>query len=83
MKTIVYTLPNCSQCDATKRLMTANNIEFDELALQDYPDKAQEFIEQGHKSAPIVDTGSQVWSGFKYEEIKALAQYLDTQRGTS
>lgn len=83
MKTIVYTLPNCSQCETTKRLMTANNIEFEELALQDYPEKAQEFIEQGHKTAPIVDTGSKVWSGFRYEEIKALAQHLDTERAKS
>lgn len=80
MKTIVYTLPNCVQCDNTKRLMTANNIEFTELALQDYPDKVQEFMDQGHKTAPIVDTGSKVWSGFKYEEIKALAELIDSEQ---
>ena len=80
MKTTVYTLPNCVQCDNTKRLMAANNIEFTELALQDHPDKAQEFINQGFKTAPIVDTGSKVWSGFNYEEIKALAKVIDSEQ---
>ncbi len=76
----VYTLPNCVQCESTKRLMKANNIEFTEVALQDHPEKAQEFVEQGHKTAPIVTTDIKIWSGFKYEKIKSLAQYLDTLR---
>jgi glutaredoxin-like protein NrdH len=74
MTVTVYTLPNCSQCESTKRLMTANNIEFTEVALQEHPDKVEEFLAQGHRTAPIVTTDTKVWSGFKYEEIRALIQ---------
>jgi glutaredoxin-like protein NrdH len=77
---IVYTLPNCAQCESTKRLMLSHDIEFTELPLQDHPDKVEEFLEQGHRTAPIVTTGTKIWSGFRFEEIKALAQHLHSER---
>lgn len=76
----VYTLPSCVQCESTKRMMKANGIEFTEVPLQDHPDKAKEFMDQGYTTAPIVTTDIKVWSGFRYEKIKSLAQYLDTFR---
>lgn len=76
----VYTLPNCVQCESTKRMMKAEGIEFTEVALQDHPDKAKEFIEQGYKTAPIVTTDIKIWSGFRYEKIKSLAQYINSEK---
>lgn len=76
----VYTLPNCVQCETTKRMMRSHNIEFTEVALQDNPDKLKEFIAQGHTTAPIVTTDIKTWSGFRLDKIKSLALHLDAER---
>lgn len=76
----VYTLPNCVQCESTKRMMRVEGIEFTEVALQDHPDKAKEFMDQGFTQAPIVTTDIKVWSGFRYEKIKSLAQHISSER---
>ncbi len=76
MTVTIYTLPNCVQCETTKRQFDRHGIEYEVKALEDYPDKAKEFMEQGYKTAPIVVTDNKTWSGFKYEEIKHLAMIM-------
>ena len=76
MQVTVYTTPNCPQCMTTKRMMDKKGIRYEEVALQDNPEKLEEFKEQGFTSAPIVTTDIKVWSGFRFEKIESLAQYL-------
>lgn len=83
MQVTVYTTPNCPQCMTTKRMMEKEGVEYSEVALQDNPDKLEEFRAQGFTSAPIVTTDIKVWSGFRFEKIKSLAQYLHTERVVS
>jgi glutaredoxin len=61
-------------------MLRVEGVEFTEVALQDHPDKAKEFIEQGYTTAPIVATDIEVWSGFSYEKIKSLAQRVSSER---
>lgn len=76
MQISVYTLPNCVQCESTKRMLKSSNIRFDEIALDQHPELAEQFRSVGHTSAPIVVAGEQVWSGFRYDKIRALATKL-------
>lgn len=80
MQISVYTLPNCVQCESTKRMMHKNNIRFDEIALDQHPELIEQFKSIGHTSAPIVVTSSggteTVWSGFRFDKIKALTAKL-------
>lgn len=72
----VYTLPNCVQCDQTKKQFTKLGVEFTEVNLEDHPDKVEAFTAQGLTSAPIVTTDVKVWSGFRIGKIESLANYI-------
>ena len=76
MQINVWTLPNCVQCMQTKRVLEREGIRYEEKALQDHPEKIVEFREKGLTAAPIVETDIKLWSGFRLEKIKSLANYL-------
>ena len=70
---IVYTLPSCVQCDSTKRVLTKNSIEYQEVDLtQD--EQAMEYVKSlGYNAAPIVVAGDEHWSGFRPDRLSSLA----------
>jgi glutaredoxin-like protein NrdH len=68
----VYTNENCVQCDRTKKFLDDNNIPYLTLSLADNPERTREFIDMGFKSAPIVETPHEIWSGFKLDNLKSL-----------
>lgn len=68
----VWTNEFCVQCDQTKRFLDKNNIPYQESSLIDNPETTKKFIDMGFKSAPIVETPNEIWSGFKLERLKSL-----------
>lgn len=76
MQINVWTLPNCVQCMQTKKVLTREGIRFTELDLRDHPEKVNEFRELGLIAAPIVETDTKKWSGFRIAKIRSLANYL-------
>lgn len=73
-KVTVYTLPDCVQCDRTKKLMDRDGIAYDPVKLEEHPDIAEKFRAQGILQAPVVVIGhdGRHWSGFRPELIKEL-----------
>ncbi len=72
MSITVYSKPACVQCDATYRALDKNGIDYvivdissDEVAL-DYVKSL------GHMQAPVVVAGSEHWSGYRPDRIRAL-----------
>ena len=74
----VYTTTNCVQCMSTKRQFDKYGIEYTEIPLDTVPEKLAEFKEAGYLTAPIVTTDTKIWSGFRLEKIKNLANYIDS-----
>jgi glutaredoxin-like protein NrdH len=74
MKPVVYTNPNCIQCDMTKKFLDNAGIEYDVENLQDESnaEKVTEFINMGFKAAPIVVTKNDIWSGYKLDKLKEI-----------
>ena len=73
---IVYSKPNCVQCDMTKRALTKMNVEFEteDLTAPKNAEKMQEFIAKGLRSAPITVIDGEYISGFDPIALqKALA----------
>lgn len=73
---VVYTLPNCIQCNQTKKLLTKLELGFDTVDLTQNEDDYRFVTERlGYKAAPVVvvyDRDGQVldhWSGFVPEKI--------------
>jgi len=70
----VYTLPACVQCDSTKRLLTRNSVEYQEIDLSKDADAMAMVRELGYSAAPIVMAGEDHWSGFRPDKLATLTQ---------
>lgn len=72
----IYTLPDCIQCDLTKRAFDRRGVEFEEVPLTD--ELVRELKSRGYLSAPVVVTPDSSWYGLKPDMIH---QTWRTQRG--
>lgn len=69
----IYTLPNCVQCDTTKKLMDRLGLEYTSIDLSTDQEAAKKVMDMGYKQAPVVVAGETHWGGFQYEKITGLA----------
>lgn len=70
---VVYTLPSCVQCTATKRRMDQKGIEYETVDLST-DEAASDFVKSlGYAAAPVVVAGESHWSGYVPDLIDALA----------
>ena len=76
----VYSKENCVQCNATYRALGKMALEYTVVMLEDRPELAEQFREEGFMQAPIVDTGTEKWSGFRPDKIKALGEENETTK---
>ena len=66
------------QCNQTKREFQKRGILFTTRKLT--PKASEKFLAMGFTSAPIVETDSKRWSGFRLEKIKSLEFHLKNER---
>ena len=73
MSVTVYSKPVCVQCDATYRAMDKKGIAYTVVDItQD--DQALQMVQSlGYLQAPVVIAGDEHWSGFRPDQINALA----------
>lgn len=70
---VIYTLPGCTHCNATKRMLKKKGIEYIEKVLTPGSQQAKQVAEQyGATSAPIVVTKYEYWSGYRPDKIEEL-----------
>ena len=69
----VYTKPSCVQCDATKRMMDKLKIKYNSVDITVDTEAFDMIIAKGFKSAPVVITDDDSWSGFNPDKISELA----------
>jgi len=69
----VYTKSNCPQCTATKRALNRYSIEYTEIDMENDLEALSYVKGLGFQAAPVVITADDSWSGYKPENIKALA----------
>lgn len=72
MSVIVYSNPNCVQCEQTKKYLTLKGVEFESKMIQDSPEIMPLIEEKGYKSAPVVVAGDNSWSGFRLDKLSSL-----------
>lgn len=78
MKITVWELPNCVQCNQTKREFDKRGIVYTTRKLT--PKAVDKFLNLGLTSAPIVETDDRRWSGFRLNRITSLESHLKTER---
>jgi glutaredoxin-like protein NrdH len=65
----VYTKPNCVQCNMTKKYLDDRKVEYSTVDITQDSEALDKIINQGFKAAPVVNAGSQWWSGFQPDLI--------------
>lgn len=75
----LYSLPDCSQCNMTKRWLDRAGVEYRTVMLDQSPEDAATMARLGYKQAPIVIVDSEddmfesgAWTGF---DPDMLAKY--------
>ncbi|WP_073995907.1 glutaredoxin-like protein NrdH [Arcanobacterium urinimassiliense] len=83
MSITVYTKPSCVQCNATKRALQKNGLEFTEVDLTQDADALATVKALGYQQAPVVFAGGDHWAGYRPDKIRALAGILAQQQADS
>ena len=69
----VYSKNNCVQCKMTKRFLDSNKIAYREINLDEQPEYIEQVKELGFSDATIIQTPTEVFSGFQPAKLKKLA----------
>lgn len=69
---IVYSNPNCTACEQTKRFLTVKGIQFESKMISESPEVFPLIEEKGYTAAPVVVVGEDSWSGFRLEKLSGL-----------
>lgn len=80
MKITVWELPNCVQCNQTKKEFDKLGIQYQVRELNRNPRAVERFRELGLLAAPIVETDDRRWSGFRLNRIRSLSEHLKNDR---
>jgi len=70
--TIVYTKPQCVQCDATKRWLDNHGIEYSTVDITEDQEAFDKIVSLGFRAAPVVDSPVGSWSGFNPDKLSQL-----------
>ena len=76
MTITVYTKPACVQCIATYKALDKQGISYDVVDISLDCEARDYVMALGYLQAPVVVAGSDHWSGFRPDRIKALAGVL-------
>lgn len=72
---IVYSKPNCVQCDATTRKLTALGVPFEKRDLLAEPGKIEQFRDAGLMQAPVVVLpDGEMFAGYRPDRLALLAE---------
>jgi glutaredoxin-like protein NrdH len=76
MKVKIWTTNGCVQCMQTKKQFDKLGIIYEEESLETNQIALEGFKAMGLLQAPIVETDSKRWSGFRIDKIQSLARHL-------
>lgn len=73
MSVVVYTQPNCTQCEQTKRYLDMKSVPYESVDITQDVDAFEFVVGLGYKSVPVVVSGDEHWSGFRLGKLDELA----------
>lgn len=74
MSITVYTKPACVQCNATKRALDKQGLDYTTVDVTQDADALGHIKDLGYSQAPVVEAADDNhWSGYRPDRIKALA----------
>lgn len=76
MAVTVYSKPSCVQCTATYRALRRKDIAYRVVDVTADAAALAHVLALGYEQVPVVDTGTEHWSGYRPDRITALAVEL-------
>jgi len=73
MSITVYSKPACVQCDATYRALDKRGLDYTIVDISQDAQALEMVRGLGYLQAPVVVAGDTHWSGFRPDQITALA----------
>ncbi|MGT2934777.1 glutaredoxin-like protein NrdH [Streptococcus castoreus] len=70
----VYSKNNCMQCKMTKKFLEQHRANFQEINIDEHPEKIDYVKSLGFTSAPVIETDNLVFSGFQPAKLKEIIQ---------
>lgn len=74
MSITVYTKPGCVQCNATFRALDKANTEYRSIDVSQDSAALERIKQLGYMQAPVVETSTDHWSGFRPDKISELPE---------
>ncbi len=76
MSIIIYSKPDCVQCNATYRAFDKQGIDYQVIDLTQNQQALNHVKSLGYQQVPVIIAGDDHWSGFRPDKIGALALSL-------
>ncbi|MFD3083803.1 redoxin NrdH [Streptococcus agalactiae] len=68
----VFSKNNCMQCKMTKKFLDQHGADFEEINIDENPEKIEYVKNLGFSAAPVIEAGNVVFSGFQPSKLKEL-----------
>ncbi|HEO4813044.1 TPA: glutaredoxin-like protein NrdH [Streptococcus agalactiae] len=68
----VFSKNNCMQCKMTKKFLDQRGADFEEINIDEKPEKIEYVKNLGFSAAPVIEAGNVVFSGFQPSKLKEL-----------
>lgn len=72
MTVTIYTLPDCIQCEMTKKLLDRSKVNYLSVDMSKDETAKKTVEDLGYKQVPVVVYDKFHWSGFRPDKINAL-----------
>lgn len=74
MSITVYTKPGCVQCNATFRALDKVGMDYRSIDVSQDSAALERIKQLGYMQAPVVETSTDHWSGFRPDKISELPE---------
>ncbi|MGE4802744.1 redoxin NrdH [Yersinia hibernica] len=74
MSIIIYSKPDCVQCNATYRALDKQGIAYQVIDLTEDSQALHYVKSLGYQQVPVIVAGDEHWAGFRPDKITALVQ---------
>lgn len=68
----LFSKNNCMQCKMTKKFLEQNGAEFEEINIDEHPEKIDYVKGLGFTAAPVIEAGDITFSGFQPAKLKEI-----------
>ncbi|HFX3955222.1 TPA: glutaredoxin-like protein NrdH [Streptococcus agalactiae] len=68
----VFSKNNCMQCKMTKKFLDQHGADFEEINIDEKPEKIEYVKNLGFSAAPVIEAGNVIFSGFQPSKLKEL-----------